>query len=194
MLNLPAHIAPPVILNALQLPPHLFSVMGLFQFSIPSGVCVCHLGVTHLLFLSAHVFDVTVFTSVLISAVRSVSFLMLEVCFCVSPPTLPVVSLPYWSFQRINFYLFSCFCLVYSFQLLSLLISSFCCHVSDFLSWVSGVFRFGVSVLIVRAFNVATFSLIVVCCVPWGFDLNSFPFYPFSGSFSFYFFNWRGLF
>lgn len=54
MLNLPAHIAPPVISNARQLPPRLFSVAGPFQFSIPSGVSVCHLGVTHLLFLSAH--------------------------------------------------------------------------------------------------------------------------------------------
>lgn len=134
MLNVPAHITPPVILNALQLPPRLFSIAGPFQFSIPSGVSVCHLGVTHLLCLSAHVFDVVVFTSVLISAVRSVSFLMLEVCFCFSPPTLPVVPLLYWSFQRINFYPFSCFCLLYSFQLLSFLISTFCCNVSDFLS------------------------------------------------------------
>lgn len=133
-MNLPAHSAPPVILTARQLPPRVFSVMGPFQFSIPSGFSVCHLGVTHLLFVSAHVFDIVVFTSVLISAVRSVSFLMLEVCFCFSPPTLPVVPLLYWSFQRTNFYLFSCFCLLYSFQLLCLLISAFCCNVSDFLS------------------------------------------------------------
>lgn len=185
MLNLPAHSAPPVILNALHLPPHLFSVAGLFQFPIPSGVSVCHVGVTHLLLLSAHVFDVVVFTSVLISAVRSVSFLMLEVCFCFSLTHLASGSSTLSVFSKNQLYLFSCFCLVYSFQLLSLSISSFCCNVSDFLSWVCGVFRFGVSLLIVRAFNVATFSLIVVCCVPWGFDLNSFPFYPFFWKFQF---------